>query len=114
MCVVERDRRPGCALSRLFLPSGSGFVEQVAALQPEVVAIDIVLPLMDGIEAAKLIRERHPQCHVVLVSGSIFQERGEDASGAVREAGAASYVLKSRAALDLAEAVAAAATSPSS
>src|SRR5919201_3383154 len=84
-------------------------VEQVDALQPEVVAMDIVLPTLDGIEATKRIRARHPECGVVLVSGSIFQERSEHGSSAAQEAGATSYVLKSRAPLDLADAVAAAA-----
>jgi NarL family two-component system response regulator LiaR len=85
--------------------SGEEAVEQAAALQPEVVAMDVVMPGMDGLEAARMIRRSQPGCRVVLVSGSIFREHDEESLEAAREAGASAYVAKSRATLDLADVV---------
>ena len=58
-----------------------------------------------AIEATRLIRNDQPECRVVLVSGSIFVERGDEGDEAARAAGASAYVVKSRAVLDLAEVV---------
>ena len=85
--------------------SGDEAVRQAAALRPEVVAMDVVMPGLDGLEATRLIREDQPECQVVLVSGSIFVDRGDEGFEAARAAGASAYVVKSRAVLDLAEVV---------
>lgn len=85
--------------------SGEEAVSQAAALRPEVVAMDVVMPGLDGLEATRLIRKDQPECRVVLVSGSIFVDRGDEGDEAARAAGASAYVVKSRAMLDLAEVV---------
>ena len=85
--------------------TGEEAVRQAAALRPEVVAMDVVMQGLDGIEATKLIRKDQPECRVVLVSGSIFVDRGDECPEAAHAAGASAYVVKSKAALDLAEVV---------
>ena len=85
--------------------SGDEAVRQAAALRPEVVAMDVAMPGLDGLEATRLIRKDQPECRVVLVSGSIFVDRGDEGFEAARAAGASAYVVKSRAVLDLAEIV---------
>jgi DNA-binding NarL/FixJ family response regulator len=85
--------------------SGEEAVRQAAALRPEVVAMDVVMPGLDGLQATRLILEDQPECRVVLVSGSIFVDRGDEGDEAARTAGASAYVVKSRAVLDLAEVV---------
>jgi two-component system, NarL family, response regulator LiaR len=91
--------------------SGEEAVNQAAALRPEVVAMDVVMPGLDGIEATRMIRRDQPDCRVVLVSGSIFVDRGDEGLEAAHAAGASAYVVKSRAVLDLAEVVVAVARS---
>lgn len=88
--------------------NGNEAVRQSADLRPDVVAMDISMPVLDGVEATKIIRSADARCRVVLVSGSMFQERNERGSEVALNAGASGYVSKARAALDLADAIVAA------
>jgi DNA-binding NtrC family response regulator len=44
-------------------------LEQAACCSPELVISDVVMPGMNGVEMAVLIKERHPECKVLLFSG---------------------------------------------
>jgi len=43
--------------------------------QPDVAVIDVLMPAMSGIECAQLLQERYPKVRVILISGSIFEDR---------------------------------------
>ena len=79
-------------------------VELAEALRPDVVLMDIVLPVMDGIEATREIRRRQPTIPVVRITGSEYEERALE----VRDAGAVDFVGKTRMGPDLVEIVVAA------
>ena len=80
---------------------GRDAVRQVAQLQPQVVILDIAMPQMNGIEAAREMRERAPQSRVVMLS---MYSSAEHVFHAL-EAGARAYVLKESAASEIVAAV---------
>ena len=69
-------------------------------LEPDVVAMDVVMPRMDGLTATRLITEAQPRTRVLVVSGSMFDDRSDEA----RAAGASGYLPKGRVAFGLADA----------
>jgi len=76
-------------------------VQKAELLEPDLVLLDIGLPTLNGIEAARQIRQLCPELKIIFVS----QESDADI---VREAlsfGVLGYVVKTRAASDLLAAV---------
>ena len=61
-------------------------LEQAESFSPELVISDVLMPGMNGVVMAILIRERHPTCKVLLFSGRAataeflegFRRRGYD------------------------------------
>jgi DNA-binding NarL/FixJ family response regulator len=74
-------------------------------LLPDLVLMDLDMPVMDGIEATRRIREALPSTRIVIITGS---DSVDDVDRA-RRAGAAGYVTKDRLAADLGAAILAAA-----
>ena len=44
-------------------------VEVVLATQPDVLLLDLALPIMDGLQVIPVVRERSPATQIVIVSG---------------------------------------------
>ena len=81
--------------------SGSETVEKAKRLKPDVIILDVGMPIFDGLEATRRIREATPQTHIIILTM-------HDSSQMVRrvlEAGARGYVLKSDLAVHLVKAV---------
>lgn len=49
--------------------SGQDAIERARKSHPDVIVSDVIMPEMNGIEAAKSIREFLPQCRIILFSG---------------------------------------------
>ena len=80
---------------------GRDAVARAEVLRPDVVLMDVRMPVMDGVEAVSLLRERLPSCRVVMLT--TFDD--EDLVVRALRAGAAGYLLKDLPARELAEAV---------
>ena len=80
---------------------GREAVELERKLAPDVVLMDISMPGMDGVDAARTIRKRRPDACILILTGS--NSRADvDRS---RAAGAAGYVTKDRIAAELIDAI---------
>jgi DNA-binding NarL/FixJ family response regulator len=80
---------------------GLEVIEQAAELEPDVVLVDVRLPTVSGIEAARRIRVAQPTVRILVLTES---EDEEDLYGAVR-AGATGYLLKEVAIDEIADAI---------
>jgi DNA-binding NarL/FixJ family response regulator len=80
---------------------GQAAVDLVRDRQPDVVLMDIAMPVLDGIAATEKIRAEAPETRVVVLTGS---QAPQDISRA-RAAGAAGYVTKDQIAGDLVRAI---------
>jgi DNA-binding NarL/FixJ family response regulator len=69
---------------------GNEAVEMVEQLKPQIVLMDILMPVMDGFTATQLIKERHPDVYVILYSGGDV----EDNLRKSKEVGADLYLTK--------------------
>jgi DNA-binding NarL/FixJ family response regulator len=80
---------------------GREAVQLAARLSPDIVLMDISMPVMDGIEAARTITERHEATSILMLTGSNSRADVDRA----RQAGAAGYVTKDRIAAELIDAI---------
>lgn len=70
--------------------NGEEAVQLCSEHQPDVILMDIVMPVMNGIEATRIITSHHPQAKIIALSGS-------DDTDTVKQmiaVGAAGYLLK--------------------
>lgn len=69
---------------------GREAVEATASLAPDVVLMDLLMPVMNGVEAIRAIKAAHPEIEAVALTSVLEDRMVIDAV----EAGAAGYLLK--------------------
>ena len=82
--------------------NGREAVALAEELAPDAVVVDIEMPVLDGVEATRRLREVAPDLPIVAVSGHDYEERVLE----IRQAGADDYVRKARLAEELPRALA--------
>ena len=85
------DRHPGGWQVVATAAEGQEAIEVARTSQPDLVLLDIAMPVMDGMQALPLIREAAPAAVVVMLSGYPFATAGQGAL----DAGADGYLEKS-------------------
>ena len=81
--------------------NGAEALRLVEELRPDVVSMDLEMPVMNGLEATRAIHERHLHTRVVIVSGSSYIGDAE----AVAQLPAAAVVTKQRAFAELGDTI---------
>jgi DNA-binding NarL/FixJ family response regulator len=80
---------------------GRALIAAADKLRPDVIVLDIAMPLLNGLEAARHIKQRHAGIKLVFLT---MNEDADVAAEAFR-AGASAYVLKRSAASELSTAI---------
>jgi two-component system, NarL family, nitrate/nitrite response regulator NarL len=83
--------------------SGDGFkaIEESRKLKPDVVVLNVSMPVLNGFEAACEIKASLPESAIVMFSSSVDQRFIEEA----KKIGARAYVAKTRAGEELVKAI---------
>ncbi|ALW89324.1 response regulator [Deinococcus actinosclerus] len=85
--------------------NGEEALQAAASLRPDVVIMDLMMPVMDGITATRTLKRQHPDTEVIALTSTLEEHK---VNGAI-EAGAISYMLKDASSDTLADAIHAAA-----
>lgn len=80
---------------------GRSAVKMASELQPDVVIMDIAMPLLNGLEATRQIKRHSPETQVLILS----MHDNEEYIRQVLAAGAMGYILKDAAARELIQAI---------
>jgi DNA-binding NarL/FixJ family response regulator len=81
--------------------NGQDAVDLATALVPDLTLMDISMPVLDGIEAARRIRLEHPSACILIMNGS---SNATDIDRA-RQAGVAGFLTKDRLGTQLVDAI---------
>lgn len=84
--------------------NGEQAVVRAGILKPEVILMDLMMPVMDGVAATRAIKKQHPEIQIIALTS--FQE-DELVQNALK-AGAVGYLMKNVTARELAAAIRAA------
>ena len=76
-------------------------VEKALELKPDIILMDLVMPVMDGIKATKEILSKWKEAKIIIVTSFIDDEKVYPAISA----GAKSYLLKTSSASEIAQAI---------
>lgn len=69
LAALLREQRPGLEIHEA--ADGAEAVARAAELKPDLITLDINMPVMDGFEAAERIRALLPQTTIVLLTANV-------------------------------------------
>jgi len=80
---------------------GKEAIQKATELQPDIILLDVGMPALHGIEAAKVIRQRCPNSSILFVT----QDGDRDIRDEAMRTSALAYILKTNAAHELVSAI---------
>ena len=70
--------------------NGQEALNLLGQIQPHVVLMDLVMPVMDGVTATRIIHQQYPQIKIIVLTSAVDLQLIQNAI----QAGAHSYILK--------------------
>lgn len=98
--AFTRLLEPGCDVVGA-VADGRALLAAAPELKPDIVVLDIAMPMLNGLDAARLLRRSMPNVRIIVLT---VNEDADLAAEAFR-AGASSYLLKNSAASELLRAI---------
>ena len=83
------------------VPDGRAMIEEAIALRPDVVIVDVGMPRLNGLDAAKRIKELAPEVKFIFLT----MQDDPNLAAAVLELGPVAFVLKHSAGPELLKAI---------
>jgi DNA-binding NarL/FixJ family response regulator len=80
---------------------GRALLDAAPALRPDIVVLDVAMPLLNGLDAARQLRQRMPEVKVIFLTVS----EDPDLAAEAFRAGASGFLLKNSAASELTQAI---------
>ena len=62
-----------------YCENGEDAIARYGEVQPDVVAMDIIMPGMDGLETAQAILEKYPDARIIMVSSLAYEDTFDEA-----------------------------------
>lgn len=74
----------GCEKYKIayYCPNGEELIDAYEKHEPDLVTVDVVMPGIDGIQATRMLMEKHPEARVVVVTSMVFDDTMEEAEAA--------------------------------
>jgi DNA-binding NarL/FixJ family response regulator len=91
---------PGCEVVGA-VPDGRALLDAAPELHPDIVVLDVAMPLLNGLDAARQLKRLMPEVKVIFLTVS----EDPDLAAEAFRAGASGYLLKNSAASELVQAI---------
>ena len=62
-----------------YCENGEEAIARYEEVQPDIVTMDIIMPGIDGLEAAQIIAEAHPDARIIMISSLAYEDTLQEA-----------------------------------
>ena len=62
-----------------YCSSGEEALEKYATVRPDLVTMDIIMPGMDGLETARILKNEHPEAKIIMLSSLAYADTYKEA-----------------------------------